>query len=271
MDPERMSRQSFLGERITHLCEKTMVGIVGLGGGGSQISQQMAHLGFKNFALFDPDITEKSNLNRLIGATDWDSIWKMPKVAIAERVIHGINPDALVQPFQAKWQDHSAELVKCDIVFGCVDSLLQRDQLERIARRYLIPYVDIGMSVDTHRAPHEPPRMFGQVFISMPGDPCMRCLGFLTDDDLKLEGESYGDAGPNPQVVWANGVLASSAVGLTLGFLTGWHGRAEEIFWLSYDGNIGTLSPHIKLSFNNLQECPHYPLERVGPVTPFTL
>src|SRR5260370_36729390 len=44
------------------------VGVVGNGGGGSHVIQQLAYLGIGNFVLVDGDRAEGSNLNRLVGA-----------------------------------------------------------------------------------------------------------------------------------------------------------------------------------------------------------
>ena len=43
----------------------------------------------------------------------------------------------------------------------------------------------------------------GQVILSMPGEACMWCMGFLDDEKMAFEDQRYGDAGDNPQVVWA--------------------------------------------------------------------
>ena len=61
------SRQSFLGKESQALFRNTRVGIIGLGGGGSHIAQQSAHIGFGKFAIFDPDFTDFPNLNRTGG------------------------------------------------------------------------------------------------------------------------------------------------------------------------------------------------------------
>jgi molybdopterin/thiamine biosynthesis adenylyltransferase len=66
------NRQSFLGESLDDVLENCLIGIVGLGGGGSQIVQQLAHIGFKHYVLYDYDEIEDTNLNRLVGATKLD-------------------------------------------------------------------------------------------------------------------------------------------------------------------------------------------------------
>ena len=49
----KFDRQSFLGVNSQSIIQSTKVGIVGLGGGGSHVVQQLAHIGFLNFVIFD--------------------------------------------------------------------------------------------------------------------------------------------------------------------------------------------------------------------------
>ena len=69
---ERYSRQSFLGEAGQRAIETARVCINGLGGGGSIIAPELAHLGVQNFVLYDPDHGDESNLNRTMTLTDAD-------------------------------------------------------------------------------------------------------------------------------------------------------------------------------------------------------
>ena len=204
-DP-RHSRQDFLGEDAPRLLRLLKVGVIGLGGGGSHVVQQLAHVGFLRYVLFDADRIQDTNLNRLIGATQRDVDVEEFKVRIAERVIRGINPTAQVDYHPSRWQEAPEVLRGCDVIVGCVDGFAERRDLEASARRHLIPYLDIGL--DVHQVGDAPPEMAGQIILSMPGHPCMQCLGFLSDKNLAKEAARYGDAGIRPQVVWANGVLA---------------------------------------------------------------
>ena len=71
----------------------------------------------------------------------------------------------------------------------------------------------------------------------------MNCIGFLTPEKLGREANHYGDVGGRPQVVWANGVLASTAVGLAIDLLTNWTKSKQGQIWLVYIGNDGTIMP----------------------------
>jgi len=101
----QFSRQSFLGPLSEEIFANIRAGIVGLGGGGSHIAQQLAHIGVGHFAILDPDVMEFPNLNRTVGATHEDALKGTPKVRVAERLIRGVNPYAEVWPLRAPWQE----------------------------------------------------------------------------------------------------------------------------------------------------------------------
>lgn len=262
MSDERFNRQSFLGVDSQPRIESAIVGLVGLGGGGSHIAQQLAHVGFLNYRIWDGDIAEDSNLNRLIGAKEEDVARATLKTEIAQQLIKGLRATAKVDFYNCKWQGNPEPLRGCDLIFGSVDGFAQRRELEACARRYVIPLIDIGM--DVHCIGDEAPRMGGQVILSMPGGPCMFCLGFLNERVLAQEGERYGDAGERPQVVWPNGILASSAVGIAVDLLTDWTRSLRDVIYLEYDGNKGTLKPHGRLQYLERRSCVHYPVDQVG-------
>ncbi|HWJ30353.1 MAG TPA: ThiF family adenylyltransferase, partial [Flavisolibacter sp.] len=159
-------------------------------------------------------------------------------------------------------------LHSCDIVVGCVDSYAERQQLEAECRRYLIPYIDIGM--DVYKVEEEAPAMSGQVMLTLPGSSCFWCYGFLTEEKLAKEAAKYGNVGGRPQVVWPNGILASTAVGILVDLITGWTNRNTSNIYLEYDGNLGTIKDHIRLRFCD-KNCTHYPVAEAGPVRFATL
>jgi hypothetical protein len=244
-DKLNLQRQSFLGADSEIVLGRSRAALVGLGGGGSHIALQLAHIGLGNFLVIDPDFIEDTNLNRLVGATMEDVRLGTSKVDIAERVIKAVNPAAEVVKHVANWTEVTAELRDADVIFACVDSISCRNELETFARRFLIPLIDIGMDV------HESSGEFsigGQVMLSMPGKPCMRCMGLVTDDALAKAGR-YGAAGGKPQVVWPNGTLASIAVGFFMKLVTPWETRKATPLLLEYDGDLQTVTPSNKLAY----------------------
>lgn len=259
---ERHKRQGFLGENAPFLMKNIKIAVIGYGGGGSHIGQQLSHIGFENVVVFDPDNLEESNINRLIGAKYSDIEKKKPKVDIAKRTMEGILPSSKVKLIKKRWQEVPEILHQCDIVIGGVDSFIERQQLEAECRRYLIPLIDIGMDI------YEIEKKFsisGQIILSMPGSCCLKCMAFLTEKKLALEASKYGNIGGSPQVVWSNGVLASTAVGILVDLAFGWSDIENRDVYLSYDGNLGLVKDHPRLKYKP-NECEHYPLNEIGPV-----
>src|ERR1044072_5183624 len=239
-----LSRQSFLGTTSDEVLWRCRVGIIGLGGGGSHIAQQLAHLGVGDFVLFDPDHVEETNLNRLVGATKKDGTKATAKTGVARRLIKKVNPKARVLLVSRVWQEGGPLVSGCDVVFGGVDTYRAREEIERACRRFMIPFIDIGMDVK------EIPEGFlisGQMILSMPGEICMRCMGFLNEELLAQEAARYGVAGGRPQVIWPNGILASAAVGTFVQILTPWRRHLNKSVYLEYDGNAQTILPSNRL------------------------
>jgi molybdopterin/thiamine biosynthesis adenylyltransferase len=256
-----LDRQNFLGANSESVLANAVIGIVGLGGGGSHVAQQLAHVGIGTFVLIDPDSIEDTNLNRLVGGT-WDYVTnKTPKVKIAEKLIKGICPAATVTPIKAEWQTVSDVLKRCDIIIGSLDSVRAKSELEAFCRRFLIPYLDQGMDVHGETGRH---LIAGQVVLSTPSHPCLRCFGIVTDEALDQEGRNYGAAGGKPQVVWPNGVLASTAVGLVMQLLTPWFETPVESAYLEYDGNTGTVRPSYRVKHLAEHICTHHPANERG-------
>jgi hypothetical protein len=258
----RLDRQSFLGPDSDAILEGATIGLAGLGGGGSHVAQQTAHMGIGGYVNADPDWIEETNTNRLIGGTLADVAVSRRKVEIAERLIRGLQPKARIIPVPENWLVAVDDLKLCDVIIGAVDSFKEREQLERFARRHLIPYIDIGM--DVHELGKKEFLVSGQVILSMPGAPCMRCCGFITDERLEQEAKLYGAAGSRPQVVWSNGVLASTAVGLLTQILTPWYPNPPGFVYLDYDGNKGTITRNARMDLLKNHVCPHHPADETG-------
>jgi len=204
-----LDRQSFLGQRSPQTIQAARIAVIGLCGGGSHVSQQLAHIGFSNILLVDHDRADDTNINRMVGLTANAVANKAYKTDVIAREIMAINPQANVQKMTCKWQECEQILRECNAIIGCVDSFGQREQIERFSRRFMIPYIDVGMDVSGQEG-----RYFitGQSILSLPGHACMRCMGFLTEEVLAREAGKYGAAGGKPQVAqWCVGVHCGGA------------------------------------------------------------
>lgn len=250
-----LRRQGFLGPQSDDAIQNACAAIIGLCGGGSHIAQQAAHIGVGKFKLFDHDRADDSNRNRMVCLSKTAADAEELKTDVMRAAIKAANPDAEVQAYPFRWQERAEELRNCTVIFGCVDSFIERQQLEAYARRFLVPYIDVGMDVTGDDGEYF---ISGQMILSLPGHPCMRCMGFLNDDVLGREANDYGAAGGKPQVVWPNGTLASAAIGAFMSILTPWHSQLKPPLFLEYDGNRMRLSPSNKLAVLEGHDCPHF-------------
>jgi tRNA A37 threonylcarbamoyladenosine dehydratase len=252
---QRSKRQSFLGENSDQVLDSLSVAVIGGGGGGSHVAQQLAHVGFGNVHLIDHDFAEEHHRHRLIGISRAAVKHGWHKVSVLQRLMCRIHPEGRVIVHPKRWQEVHEVLRTCDLVFTCVDGYLAREEIERYLRRYQVPMIDIGMDVAKVSNGNQ---IRGQIILSMPGCYCMRCFGFIRDDLLKEEAARYGDAGEFPQVVWSNGVLASTAVGIATSLFLPWQAQQNPCPYLIYDGNTSTVIPSPRLLYLSGTTCRHF-------------
>lgn len=252
----RSKRQSFLGADSDDRLQRLTVGVVGASGGGSPICQQLAHIGVGKVHLFDPAVTQPHHTHRLIGVSTAAVRRNWPKVAVLQRLYRRVNPDGELVAHACEWQQRLAVLRACDVVFTCVDGYLAREALERFLRRFHVPMIDIGMDVGECEGGFQ---IRGQMILSMPGQHCLRCFGFLRDSALATEAARYGAAGDNAQVVWPNAALASAAVGMGMSLLLPWKASLRVDPYLVYDGNRMVCTPWPGLRHLEEYPCTHFP------------
>ena len=190
----------------------------------------------------------------MVGLTYAEAQTKARKVDVIATRVSSVSPETEIVKHDGPWNHALDDLKNVDFIFGCVDTMGARDDIERFARRYGIAYIDIGMDVHGEEG-----RYFisGQVIASLPGQPCMRCMGFITDAALAAENARYGAAGGHPQVVWPNGVLASTAIGIFMALRTPWNDQIPPPIFIEYDGNRCTTAPSPKLKYLAAGVCRH--------------
>lgn len=243
---EVFARQALLlGKEGQAALNTSTVAIAGAGGGGSHVIQQLLYAGVGRIIVIDPDVYENSNRHRLVSAERKDL--GCPKVDIFHRLARKIGLGGRVQRVRAAIPDSEAvqALLEADVIVGCVDTLFTRADLQEIASRYLIPYVDIGTTIrPLPDAAGGDPRVVvsGNVFSFIPGSFCMWCSGFLSDEKLKLEqnGPTRGYFEKNnqeAQVISFNGLVASQAVTEVFQLLTGFRGVGLSKADLEVPGN----------------------------------
>lgn len=239
-----------LGATGQRRIEESAVAVVGLGGLGSHVAQQLAYLGTREFVLVDPDVIEESNLNRLIGAVPGDE--GKPKVDVVERMIASINPEASVTTRRATVEDKDFRdlVVEVDCIFGCLDNDAGRLPLTKLSSRQRIAYFDLASDSGEQGSLW----YGGRVFVSLGGNHCLSCAGELDQRALALstmepeqreaDRRIYGVPsdeldGTGPMVVSINGVVASLAVTEFMAWVAGLRAPKPH---LVYRGDLGMVT-----------------------------
>jgi molybdopterin/thiamine biosynthesis adenylyltransferase len=230
------------------ILESMRIGIVGLGGTGSIVLQQLLHLGIRDLLLIDPDTIEETNLNRLVGATPLDVGY--PKVTVAEAWAHKINPNVKIEVRQGSVLRASVAqlLADTDFTFCCTDSHGSRVVLNQLAYQYLVPMIDMGVVIAAHNdiITH----VAGRVQMLSPGLACLTCgnqldseqvrRDMLTDFERQADPYILGQQEPAPATISLNGTVASLAVTMFLNSAIGIPGSAR---FLNYNAMSGTTRP----------------------------
>jgi molybdopterin/thiamine biosynthesis adenylyltransferase len=266
---DRNSRQilAFGGEGQAKI-KSVKVGIVGLGGLGSHVVQQLAYLGVRKFVLIDPDLVGEENLNRIVGSTPSD-VGK-PKVEIAGRMIAAVaGPEAteiIAIHGDLRREDGMAGIAICDVIFGCVDRDGPRLVMNELAVTVSIPYLDLAFGIMPENGRIK--EAGGRVIVVRRGGPCLLCC-----KDIDCEEAAYDLALPSerklaqergylssseirqPSVVSLDGIVASVAVTEFLALITGFREPVQYSCYNLLDGELRRQkNRELKSCFHHLYE-----------------
>ena len=219
------------GEAGQRAIQALRVAIVGLGGTGSVVAQQLAHLGLSRFLLIDPQLLEYTNLNRVVGAFPSDI--GRPKVAITRRMIRRIVANAQVQAVQGNILDEAVGALLRDVnfVFCCTNSHGSRHFINQLAYQYFVPAIDMGVVIQVHEGTVT--HFGGRVQMLAPGLGCLVCTdGLLDPREVRwdLSNEQQRKADPyflgrtdikQPAVISVNSAVASHAITMFLAAAAG--------------------------------------------------
>lgn len=243
-----------LGGAVQQTLSDLRVGVVGCGGTGSAVAEQLVRLGVRNLVLFDPDELSASNVTRVYGSTAAD-VGK-PKNDTLAAHLKRIAPDTQCDLVNSMitMAPTARQLCTCDIVFGCTDDNAGRLVLSRFSTYLLTPVIDSGVLVTSD--PNGTLRgIDGRVTTLVPGQACLVCRGridlaragaeLLTPDERRRrEDEGYAPAlgRTEPAVVTFTTLVAATAVSELLERLIGYgpEPRPSEVLLRCHDREIST-------------------------------
>lgn len=251
MSKDRFDRNERLfGKEGQARLHQTRIAIMGAGGLGSMVIQQAALLGVGAMDAVDCEELSHSNRNRYAGAWHNDPVPGSPKVNLAKRHVHLIDPairftaiqDDIVSPAGL------AAIRRADIVIAGVDHDGVRHFLNEACLAYGKTLIDLASDVPEQGV------FGGRLMIVSANTGCLYCQGLLDAKEVRryfasreiLENEAaiYGikpDAlsETGPSVVSVNGAIASLGITALMMLVTG---MALTFSVQTYRGDLGRVS-----------------------------
>jgi molybdopterin/thiamine biosynthesis adenylyltransferase len=237
------------GNELQSLLAQLRIGIVGAGGTGSAVCEQLTRLGVGEIIIADGQALDASNVTRVYGSRLADQ--GRPKVHIQRDHVSRIGLDTVIHTLEKDITYRSVleEFRFCDAVFGCTDDQWGRSLLTRLAIYYHVPVLDMGVKIDSTDGAIR--SVQGRVTTLLAGVPCLFCRGRITAEGVRAESiallnpaeaeqlrrEGYAPELEEaaPAVIPFTTAIASSAVCELLHRLTGFMGserRSTEVLHL---------------------------------------
>lgn len=191
-DADPSPRVMAFGDRMRPELMRRCACVIGVSGTGSIVAEQVARLGFGRVILIDFDRIEAKNLNRILNATLADAATNRLKVEMFADAISRFRDDMEVEAIAGSVLDRRAVLAAAgaDVIFSCVDSSEGRQVADLIAQAYLIPLIDMGVTIPTRRGEdggHAIAEAIGRIDYVQPGKSTLASRGVYTSDSLRAE------------------------------------------------------------------------------------
>ena len=242
------------GSHIQEVIARLSVAIVGCGGTGSAVAEQLVRMGARRLDLYDPDHVSSSNLTRLYGSRPAD-VGRAKTDVVAEH-LRGIAPEARIGTHASAITTESVarHLTDADIVFGCTDDNAGRLVLSRFSTYFMTPVIDVGVLL-TSDPGGTIDGIHGRITVLHPGAACLVCRGRVdlqraavelrsAEERASLEAEGYAPAMPGlePAVVSFTSWVAAVAVSELLERLIHYGPRPvpNEILLRAHDREMST-------------------------------
>ena len=227
-DPTHARQELMWGSHGQGLLRNMTIAVVGAGGTGSVVAQQLIHLGVGHLIVVDPQRLEDSNLARVVGARQED-VGRTNKVEIVKRTASHVDPTIEVRAIADDVCRNSVleEILDADLLFVCTHGHYSRAVLNALAVQYRLPLVDMGFRIDLNATHDRVASAVGEVRLVVPGGYCLSCAGVLNAALIHAEKASpeeraahpsyFADLDtPDPSVITLNSVIASLAISVGL-------------------------------------------------------
>lgn len=242
------------GPAIQSTLSDLRVAVIGAGGTGSAVSEQLVRLGVRHLLIMDSDVLSETNVTRVYGSSP-GKVGRC-KVDVLKGHLCAIAPDLTCEPVKAMVTSETAalRLLSYDLVFGCTDDNAGRLVLSRIATYLLTPVIDVGVLLSSDNN-GSLTGIDGRITTLAPGTACLVCRDrvdtrraaaelMTPGERKKLEEEGYAPAlaGVEPAVVAFTTGVAAAAVNELLERLIGFgpKPRPNEVLLRWHEREIST-------------------------------
>lgn len=246
------------GPAIQRILGDLTVAIIGSGGTGSAVAEQLVRLGVRKLFLVDADTLSESNMTRVYGSTPDDV--GGPKAEILSAHLKRIAPDLECTPIKGMvtFERVARKLRSADVIFGCTDDNAGRLVLSRLSTYYLIPVIDVGVLLSSS-ADGMLTGIDGRITTMTPGSACLVCRDRIDlaraaaelktpEERKRLADEGYAPAlgGTEPAVVAYTTAVAAAAVNELLDRMIGFGppGRPTETLLRLHEREMSTNQAH---------------------------
>lgn len=165
--------------------------VIGVSGTGSLVAEQLARLGFGQVILIDFDKLELRNLNRIVNSTLEDAKAQRPKVFAFADAVTRYRGKGVAVPVNASISTREAVLCasQADVMFSCVDTLEARQIADLLGASFLIPLLDLGVSIPTRKTTQGSAiaDVCGRIDYVNPGGPTLQDRGVYDPASLRAE------------------------------------------------------------------------------------
>jgi molybdopterin-synthase adenylyltransferase len=177
------------GAGAMYQMSKLRFAVIGVSGTGSLMVELLSRAGAGEIALFEFDIADETNLNRVLHLRQCDVELKTGK---ADRLRDAVRETGIptkvtvIRGGDIRDASVADELRGCDLLVGCVDRDWPRLILCEVAYQYLIPYIDLGSEIGVVDDAIQ--SLDARVSYVAPDRPCLMCSKILSEERIRLEG-----------------------------------------------------------------------------------
>jgi molybdopterin-synthase adenylyltransferase len=231
------------------------LGLVGVGGLGSPVAEQLVRMGVEEITIIDNDVLDTaSNVRRVVGSTAADLLATVPppKVDVVGRHLDQLGLGVRVRRLRGdvRREDVFRELLDTDVVLSGTDTHGSRAAVNDLASTYFLPVIDCGVRAGA-KADGRLAALTTEIRVLTPVTPCLWCREAISSDVIRAENlppeqrdqlaaEGYlvdGFGEPAPSVV----ALTFTAAGLMTSALIALLSKEGEVAPAGYivDGLLG--------------------------------